>query len=203
MTISSRALPYDGGMETGSTPAIEAELACSHESEGKTSQSPSPADLGWAINVVSRTFRQWANTSLADLPGGPRGYLVLSTVTQDLPRSQLALAQQLAVDRTAMTYLLDALEEASLVERRPDPADRRQRQVVATPKGRAVLEEVSGRLAQLEQRLLSALAPEEAVVFRQLFARVARSTQEVTDPCLIEQGADPDDGPCPSLGTRA
>ena len=50
--------------------------------------------------------------------------------------SQLALAQHLGIDRTVMTYLLDDLEAAGLIERRPDPADRRARRVVATRTGR-------------------------------------------------------------------
>ena len=36
-----------------------------------------------------------------------------------------------------MTYLLDDLEQAGLIERRPEPADRRARRVVATDAGRA------------------------------------------------------------------
>jgi DNA-binding MarR family transcriptional regulator len=183
-------------MERGTSPAIEPDQIDSREVGGATTQ-PSPCgDLGWAINIVFRAFRQQASASLADLPGGPRGYLVLSAVAQDLPRSQLALAQQLAVDKTAMTYLLDDLEAAGLVERRSDPADRRQRQIVLTSTGRSALEDFGGRLAGAEQRLLSALAPGEAYAFRQFLDRVARSTQEVTQPCTAEEILDPGEGPC-------
>ena len=185
-----------GSMKTGTSPAIEADPIGSPEAEGVAVQPSRCGDLGWAINVVSRAFRETASASLAELPGGPRGYLVLSAVAQDLPRSQLALAQQLVVDKTAMTYLLDALEGAGLVERRPDPADRRQRQIVLTPDGHCALQEFGGRLAEAEQRLLSALTPEEALAFRQLFDRVARSTQEVTGPCTVRELTDPDEGPC-------
>ena len=184
-------------METDRSPAIEAERTDRYEAGRETAQSSPCGDLGWAINVVFRAFRQWASTSVADLPGGPRGYLVLSAVSHDLPRSQLALAQQLAVDKTAMTYLLDALEGAGLVERRPDPADRRQRQIVITSNGHRALEEFGERLAGAERRLLSALTPEEARDFRQMFDRVARSTQVATEPCTIGQAADLDEAPCP------
>jgi len=182
-------------METGTTPAIEPDHIDSHEVMA-TAQPSLCGDFGWAINIVFRAFRERATASLADLPGGPRGYLVLSAVAQDMPRSQLALAQQLAVDKTAMTYLLDVLETADLVERRPDPADRRQRQIVLTPKGRSALEAFGERLADAEQRLLSALAPGEAHAFRQFLDRVARSTKEVTDPCTVEEIPDPGEGLC-------
>ena len=38
-----------------------------------------------------------------------------------------------------MTYLLDDLEKAGLIERRPDPADRRARRIAATASGRRLL----------------------------------------------------------------
>ncbi|WP_367038177.1 hypothetical protein [Streptomyces sp. Je 1-332] len=34
-------------------------------------------DLGWAIRMVSTAIRRVATGSVADLPGGARGYLVL------------------------------------------------------------------------------------------------------------------------------
>jgi DNA-binding MarR family transcriptional regulator len=52
-----------------------------------------------------------------------------------------------------MTYLLDDLEAAKLVERQPDPADRRSRRVVATAHGREVLADQAAF-----RRLLGALA---------------------------------------------
>ena len=183
-------------METGTSPAIEPDLIDSHEVGAATAQPLLCGDFGWAINIVFRAFRERARASLADLPGGPRGYLVLSAVAQGMPRSQLALAQQLAVDKTAMTYLLDALETADLVERRPDPADRRQRQIVLTPTGRSALEAFGERIADAEQRLLSALAPGEADAFRQFLDRVARSTKEVTDSCTVEEIPDPGEELC-------
>ncbi len=184
-------------METGTSPAIEPDQIDSRGVGGATARPSSCGDLGLALSIVLRTYRQRATASLADLPGGPRGYLVLSAVAQDLPRSQLALAQQIAVDKTAMTYLLDTLESAGLIERRSDPADRRQRQIVITSAGHSALEEFGERLAEAEQRLLSALAPEEAFAFRQFLDRVARSTLEVPEPCTDEEIPGPGEGSVP------
>ena len=173
------------------TPALTLTDDETDESEVLADCSPSSrADLGWALNVIFRTFRQWANSTLAELPGGPRGYLVLSAISQDLPRSQLALAQQLAVDKSAMTYLLDDLEGAGLVERRADPDDRRQRQILLTDRGRHALEEFGNRLGDSERRLLSALTADEAIVLRQLLDRVAHSTQRSKEPCTVADVAE-------------
>jgi DNA-binding MarR family transcriptional regulator len=131
------------------------------------------ADLGWALGVVFRGYLRTANAAVADLPGGPRGYQVLSAAARDLPRSQLKLAQQLGVDRTVMTYLLDDLEKAGLVERHPDPADRRARRLCATEAGQELLCRLETRLRQAEEELLAGLRPADRDTLRALLRRVA------------------------------
>ncbi|MGW2209626.1 MarR family winged helix-turn-helix transcriptional regulator [Streptomyces sp. NPDC001781] len=134
------------------------------------------SDLGWAIRQVSSAFRRIAASSVAGLPGGPRGHLVLVALAAGEPPSQLALAQQVSLDRTVMTYLLDDLEERGLITRRPDPRDRRARQVLMTEEGRAELERGRRRLSTAEARLLAGLDEDDADQLRRLLTRVARTT---------------------------
>ena len=84
-------------------------------------------DLGWGLAVTFRAYVKAADAATAGMPGGHRGYQVLCAAARDEPGSQAAMAQRLGIDRTVMTYLLDDLEAAKLVERQPDPADRRSR----------------------------------------------------------------------------
>jgi hypothetical protein len=72
-------------------------------------------------------FQVWAEGAVADLPSGARGYLVLVAADDGEPRSQLAIARQLGIDRTIMTYLVDALVEQHLIERHLDAHNRRVR----------------------------------------------------------------------------
>ena len=119
-------------------------------------------DLGWGLGMIFRAYVKAAHAAVADLPGGPRGYQVLSAAAQGTVGSQLALAQHLGVDRTVMTYLLDDLEAASLIERRPDPANRRARRIVATQKGNELLIRLNERLQAAEAHLLAPLGTETA-----------------------------------------
>src|SRR5580693_10241156 len=164
---ASHRRPYDGQMddvagqprEVGDSAGCEDALA---------------DDLGWGLGVVLRAYATAAHTAVADLPGGPRGYQVLSAAAQGTVASQLALAQHLGVDRTVMTYLLDDLEAAGLIERRPDPADRRARRIVATPDGRSCLTRLDERLRAAEEQLLSGLdTRQDRQVFRALLRRLA------------------------------
>jgi DNA-binding MarR family transcriptional regulator len=142
------------------------------------------AELGWAVGTVARNYLRVASEALADVPGGPKGYLVLSALGTGQPNTQVALAQHLGVDRTMMTYLLDDLEEAGLVERRPDPADRRARRVSLTDGGLARLAEFMCNLHNAEDEMLEALEPAERTQLRDLLRRLATAMAPV-NPCQV------------------
>ena len=136
-------------------------------------------DLGWALGVVFRSYLRSANHVMDDLPGGPRGYQVLVAAARGNARNQLAMAQQLGVDRTVMTYLLDDLERAGFVERRPDPADRRSRQITLTKAGGEQLCGLERALRAAEEDVLAPLDALDRPVFRRLLQCLA--TQSGSD----------------------
>jgi DNA-binding MarR family transcriptional regulator len=138
-------------------------------------------DLGWAVGMVFRALLKASNAAATDVPGGQRGYQVLAVVSAGGPGTQLALAQQLGVDRTVLTYLLDDLEQAGLIARQPDPADRRARRVVITPAGQELYRTLAARMAEVGDQVLTALTPAERESFRRSLQWVANSLA-VADP---------------------
>jgi DNA-binding MarR family transcriptional regulator len=143
--------------------------------------------------VVLRAYAKAAHAAVADLPGGPRGYQILSAAAQGAVSSQLALAQHLGVDRTVMTYLLDDLEAAKLIERRPDPADRRARRIVATQLGTELLATLNDRLQAEEAHLLAPLDLETRETFRaqvRLLATRAAALDPLGSPHARTQDVD-------------
>jgi DNA-binding MarR family transcriptional regulator len=148
-------------------------------------------DLGWGLGVVLRAYATAAHSAVADLPGGPRGYQILSAAAQGAVGSQLALALHLGVDRTVMTYLIDGLEAAKLIERRPDPADRRARRIVATQLGTELLATLDDRLRAAEAHLLAPLDPETRETFRaqvRLLATRADALAPLDSPRELTRG---------------
>ncbi|MEU8246887.1 MarR family winged helix-turn-helix transcriptional regulator [Nonomuraea sp. NPDC048916] len=130
-------------------------------------------DLGWALGVVFRAYIRTADALVSELPGGARGYQVLAAAAQELSGGQGALAQRLGIDKTVMTYLVDDLERAGLVERRPDPADRRNKRVLATAEGRATWASLRSRLEHAEEHVLAPLEAAERPLFRELLRKLA------------------------------
>jgi len=139
------------------------------------------ADLGWTLGVVFRAYVKATNVAVGDLPGGHRGYQILAAATRDQPESQSALCAQLGIDRTVMTYLLDDMERADLVVRKPAPTDRRTRHVVATETGRTRLADLDRRLAHAEAHVLSGLTKADQRSLKSLLGRLAAHVNEL-DP---------------------
>lgn len=141
---------------------------------GRSCADAMDGDLGWALGMIFRRYLKAAKEAAVDVPGGTRGYQVLRSAAGETPSTQLAIAEQLGVDRTVMTYLLDDLEEAGLIERLADPSDRRVRRIAATAKGRARLVELGARLDEAERVALAGLDEGDQAVLRRLVNQLAR-----------------------------
>ena len=132
----------------------------------------SSVDFGQALGTLFRNYLGSAGAVVSDLPGGPRGFQVMSIAAVGACSNQARIAERLGLDRTVMTYLIDDLEKAGLVERRPDPADRRARQVLLTTKGKKSFRQATDRIEQVERAVLAGLSDKDADLFRELLHRV-------------------------------
>lgn len=143
-------------------------------------------NLGWSLAVLLRRWHEHTDTALADLPHGSRGYHVLAAAARGDAPTQAALAERLLIDRSVMTYLIDDLESAGLVRRRPHPGDRRVRRVCLTEHGSEALARCNALVEHIEDRVLGGLDPATRALFHAAAARAATAVQESspgTDPC--------------------
>ena len=144
------------------------------------------SNLGWSLAVLLRRWHEHMETALADLPHGSRGYHVLAAASRGDAPTQAALAELLLIDRSVMTYLIDDLEAADLVQRRADPGDRRVRRVCPTEHGLEVLARANTVVEHVEERILGGLDPDTRALFHAAAARAATAVQEAspeTNPC--------------------
>ncbi|MFG2767605.1 MarR family winged helix-turn-helix transcriptional regulator [Streptomyces rubiginosohelvolus] len=145
------------------------------------------ANFGWSLGVVLRRWHEQVEEVLNNLPHRSRGYHILAVVVHEDVPTQGALASRLVIDRSVLTYLIDDLEDAGLIERQLDPRDRRARRIVATGRGRQVLAEAEQRVALAEERVLGGLEAEQRAAFREAVEQAAREIMGAapgTDPCL-------------------
>jgi DNA-binding MarR family transcriptional regulator len=90
-------------------------------------------------------------------------------------RTQAALAQAIGADKTRIIAVLDELQDAGLITRQPDPADRRAYLLSVTAKGRAVRDAAQAGIREREERLLARLPAAD----REAFLRALRVLSEI------------------------
>jgi DNA-binding MarR family transcriptional regulator len=98
-------------------------------------------------------------------------YVVLLRLSSQPVRSQVALANAAGADKTRIIDVLDDLQARGLIDRRPDPDDRRVRLISITAKGRKVRDGAQRAIQKNEDRLLADIAPSDRRLLLDLLAR--------------------------------
>jgi MarR family transcriptional regulator, lower aerobic nicotinate degradation pathway regulator len=104
----------------------------------------------------------------------PYHYAILALLDEGARETQGQIAQALGYDKAQLVGLLDELEEAGLVERRRDTADRRRHLVVMTTAGRKALERLRRLSAELDAAFLAPLSDKEREQLHSLLLKVAQ-----------------------------
>jgi DNA-binding MarR family transcriptional regulator len=99
------------------------------------SDEESLAETFWA---VARRLRHQAKRTLEPWEINPGHGRALGVLTRHGPLRPSALAEHLRIAPRSATEVVDGLQERGLVERRPDPADRRATLVALTAQGERV-----------------------------------------------------------------
>lgn len=93
------------------------------------------------------------------------GYVVLNALDGGPARTQAALAQAIRADKTRIIATLDELQQAGLITREPDPADRRARLLSITEAGQQTRLAAQAEIQANENRILSRLPAAERLIF--------------------------------------
>jgi DNA-binding MarR family transcriptional regulator len=101
------------------------------------------------------------------------GYAVLSALADEPVRTQAALARAIGADKTRIIGTLDELQERTLIEREPDPEDRRVRLLRLTPAGRDLYASVRTSIRTVEEQLLAGVPPAEKRAFLHVLQRLS------------------------------
>jgi MarR family transcriptional regulator, lower aerobic nicotinate degradation pathway regulator len=92
---------------------------------------------------------------------GVRGYhyRLLAALEEFGPASQAALGRRTSIDRSDVVAVLNDLAARGLIERSPDPDDRRRNVITITPAGTEQLSNLDEVVAGVQERLLAPLSP--------------------------------------------
>jgi len=129
------------------------------------------ADLGDLLMRAARTLRRRWRDVLAPWDLSPHQARALGVVGRRDGVRLSDLAEALRIAPRSATEVADGLQERGLVERTPDPGDRRAVILRATDEGRRIRGEIGAARAADSSELFARLTPED----RETLARILRT----------------------------
>jgi len=99
-------------------------------------------EFGFILNDVARMLRTYADHKASQFGITRAQWVVLVRLDRFEGLKQAELAEMLDLQPITLTRLLDRLAECGLIERRPDPNDRRAKLLYLTPKAKPLLEQL-------------------------------------------------------------
>ena len=144
-------------------------------------------NIGTLLAQVSRLMRRSFDERARGIGVTRPQWQVLSLLKIHAGSNQGALAEMLEVEPITLGRMIDRLQEAELVERRADPADRRAWRIFLTGKGEGLLDQLRplGR-DTLDAALEGVTAPER----EQFMATLARVRGNLSRKPQVEAVAD-------------
>ncbi|MFI5648941.1 MarR family winged helix-turn-helix transcriptional regulator [Kitasatospora sp. NPDC051705] len=172
-----------GSSPTPAAPTPGAEAAAPDDrgpATGRTTAPDTAAELADTMTRAIKRIRRRTSERLEPYgitPGQGRALRTLAHAPGcELPDRAMRLsdlAERLHIAPRSATTVVDALEEAGLVERSPDPADRRAVRILLTEAGRAAVERIGQVRHEVAQEYFGPVSPAD----QEVLLRVLRSAE--------------------------
>jgi len=132
--------------------------------------------LGFRMRVLQTLLGMRIVQAFARYGLSPGAFTTMALISVNPGCSQIALAREVGLDKSAMVALLDELEKAGLARRDRSSEDRRRNLIALTAEGERVLAEMHGLALATERPIRDALSGEE---LKTLFALTERAYQAI------------------------
>jgi MarR family transcriptional regulator, transcriptional regulator for hemolysin len=129
-------------------------------------------NFGFLLKEVSRRYVNRFEVRAAEIPLNLAQAKALVRLEKNEGVSQARLAELAEVDAMAMVRILDRMEAEGLLERRPDPADRRARCLYLTAKAKPILSEIWRLSEEIRAEIFAAVSKAEREQFMDVLERL-------------------------------
>lgn len=140
------------------------------------------------LSDVSRLMRREFDARARDIGATRPQWQVLTTLRRHEGTNQGGLAELLDVEPISVCRMVDRLQEADLVERRADPADRRSWRLFLTPKAHVLLGELRPLAEAMIDEALEGIAEAERAALRATLERMRQNLSRRTPEPLVSHG---------------
>jgi MarR family transcriptional regulator for hemolysin len=132
-------------------------------------QRTAKREMLFLISDVGRLLRTYADQKARHYGQTRAQWAVLVKLERYEGLKQSDLAEHLDIQPITLTRLVDRLCTNGLIERRPDPTDRRAKRLYLTPAARPLIDRINGHAEELAEMMLAGVDPAaSAVLFEQL-----------------------------------
>jgi DNA-binding MarR family transcriptional regulator len=139
--------------------------------------------LGFLVTDVARLMRRSFDEKARSIGVTRPQWRVLTLLSRREAMNQGMFAELLEVEPITLSRMIDRLQEAGLVERRPDPNDRRAWLLFLTEKARPILAQLKSRADELFRDALDGLDASEQAQLSELLTRVHQNLSRRSDEC--------------------
>jgi DNA-binding MarR family transcriptional regulator len=112
------------------------------------------------------------NEGLAGVGARKWHYAVLASLQEFGAASQATLSRRTGIYRSDLVAVINELAARGLIERAPDPADRRRNVITMTPRGRRHLRQLDKLIAAIQDDLLAPLTQSQRDQLVRLLTRL-------------------------------
>jgi DNA-binding MarR family transcriptional regulator len=128
--------------------------------------------IAFVLADVSRLMRRSFDQRARSIGVTRAQWRVITMLARHEGINQGGLADLIEVEPITLCRMVDRLAEAALVERRPDPNDRRVWRLFLTDKARALLSDLKLLAADLTQEAMDGITPKEQEQLRILLEAI-------------------------------
>ena len=129
-------------------------------------------EMSWELAETSRMLRRGFDRRAASLGTTSAQWRVMFRLGREPGLKQVELAERLDVEPITAGRIIDRLQESGLVERRPDPVDRRAWRLFLTSRAASVIERLKLVAEDILSAALEGVSPEELAAFRSTLGRI-------------------------------
>lgn len=123
------------------------------------------------ISQLARGMRRRIEQAVEPLGLRPRELHALQHLRERGPSAQQTLVELLGIDATNLVAILNSLEDAGLIERRRDRADRRRAIIALSERGIKLLADLDRALRQIDEDVFATFTSPERETLNTLLAR--------------------------------
>ncbi|AXB44559.1 MarR family winged helix-turn-helix transcriptional regulator [Amycolatopsis albispora] len=139
-------------------------------------ETSAPARLAglpsWLLTQTAQHAHRLIADELATADARGHHYRLLATLDETGPASQAELGRRTGIHFSDVVAVLNELAERGLLDRAPDPADRRRNVITITAAGRRQLKKLDRLVAGVQDQLLEPLSPAEREQLTGLLTRL-------------------------------